>query len=65
MLEQAEAEAEHAKLYKLALEAAMRGEDLSESEFYLCTVCCNIEFGKPEEKCPVCGLPADKYIQVD
>ena len=59
------AEAVHAKLYTLALEAAERGEDLSESEFYLCPVCGNIEFGKPEEKCPVCGLPADKYIQVD
>jgi len=59
------AEAIHAKLYKLALEAAQRGEDLSESEFYLCPVCGNIEFGKPEKPCPVCGLPADKFIQID
>lgn len=59
------AEAIHAKLYKLALEAAKSGQDLSEGEFYLCPVCGNIEFGKPEDPCPICGLPADKYIQID
>jgi rubrerythrin len=57
-------EAVHAHLYKLALEAAERGEDLAESEFYLCPVCGHIEFGKPQEKCPVCGTKADKYIQI-
>jgi len=59
------AEAIHAKLYKIALEAAESGQDLSESEFYLCPVCGNIEFGKPENPCPICGLPAEKYIQID
>lgn len=58
------AEAVHAKLYKLALEAAEKGEDLDVSEFYLCPVCGHIEFGKPTEKCPICNLPADKYITV-
>jgi len=59
-----DAEAVHAKLYKLALEAVERGEDLEECEFYLCPVCGNIEFGKPEENCPICGLKAEKYIQI-
>jgi len=57
-------EAVHAQLYKLALEAAERGEDLAETEFYLCPICGHIEFGKPNEECPVCGAKAEKYIQI-
>jgi len=79
MLKQAEAEAHkakrmfayavaveevHAKLYKQALEAARRGEDLGETEFYLCPVCGHIELGKPTDACPICGAKAEKYIQV-
>jgi rubrerythrin len=59
------AEAVHAKLYQIALDAAMNGTDLEESEFYLCPVCGNIEFGKPENPCSICGLPADKFVQID
>ena len=57
-------EAVHAHLYALALEAAQRGEDLAETEFYLCPVCGHIEFGKPPESCPVCGAKGEKYIRV-
>ena len=58
------AEEVHAKLYKLALEAARNGEDLKVTEFYLCPVCGHIEFGKAPETCPICGAKASKYIQV-
>lgn len=58
------AEEVHAKLYKLALEAAARGEDLAETGFHLCPVCGHIEFGTPPEKCPICGVPASKYVTV-
>lgn len=54
----------HARLYKMALEAAQRGEDLSGVDFYLCPVCGNIEIGKPTEPCSICGAKADKFIQV-
>lgn len=59
-----EAEAVHAKLYQLALEAVQQGKDLTEVEFYLCPVCGYIEFGKPTEDCPVCKTKADKFVQV-
>jgi len=59
-----DAEEVHAKLYALALEAAKKGEDLSETEFYLCPVCGHIEFGGPPENCPICGAPAAKYVQI-
>ena len=56
-------EAVHAKLYKMALEAAERGEDLSESNIYLCPVCGYIEFGDRPEKCPVCGVRGSKFVE--
>jgi rubrerythrin len=59
-----EAEAVHAKLYALALEAVRQGKDLSETKFYLCPVCGHIEFGEPPESCPICGAKASRFVQV-
>ncbi len=59
-----DAEKIHAELYKLALQAAEQGKDLDESEIYLCPVCGHIEFGKPKEKCPICGTLPEKYVMV-
>ena len=58
------AEEVHARLYKLALAAVERGEDLAEKDFWLCPVCGHIEFGRPPESCPVCGAKASKYVRV-
>jgi len=58
------AEAVHAELYRRALEAAQQGQDLAEAKFYLCPVCGHIEFGAPPERCPTCGAPAAKFVQV-
>jgi rubrerythrin len=57
-----EAEAVHAKLYALALEAVKEGKDLDVA-FYLCPICGYIEFGKPTEDCPVCGTKPEKFVQ--
>ncbi len=54
----------HARLYQLALAAVQQGKDLTETEFYLCPVCGRIEFGKPEQACPVCGTKPDKFILI-
>ena len=59
-----EAEAIHAKLYALALEAVRQGNDLAETKFYLCPVCGHIEFGAPPESCPICGTRGSKFVQV-
>jgi rubrerythrin len=59
-----EAEAVHAKLYALALEAVTQGKDLAETKFYLCPVCGHIEFGEPPESCPICGAKASRFVQV-
>lgn len=57
-----EAEAVHAKLYKLALEAVQQGKDL-DVDFYLCPICGYIEFGRPTEDCPICGTKPEKFVQ--
>ncbi len=59
-----DAEAVHAKLYKLALEAAQQGKDLEVTEFYLCPVCGHIEFYASPEACPICGVKKEKFVQV-
>ncbi len=58
------AEAVHAELYKLALQAVAQGKDLAETNFYLCPVCGHIEMGNPPETCPICGAKKDKFTQV-
>lgn len=58
------AEAVHAKLYQMALEAVQQGKDMTETAFYLCPVCGYVELGKAPESCPICGTKRDRFIQV-
>jgi rubrerythrin len=59
-----DAEAVHAKLYAMALEAVKAGKDLADVEFYLCPVCGHVEIGRPGCACPICGAKAEKYVQI-
>ena len=59
-----QAEAVHAKLYKMALDAAKQGKDLTDVEFYLCPVCGYIEVGKPSAACPICGTKPEKFVTI-
>jgi rubrerythrin len=59
-----EAEAAHAKLYAIALEAVAQGADLTQADFYLCPICGYIEFGKPTEACPICGTKPEKFVLI-
>jgi len=58
------AEAIHAKLYAMALEAVKNGKDLDVGEIYLCPVCGHIEFGTPPAECPICGTLASKFVKL-
>jgi rubrerythrin len=59
------AEAVHAELYRVALEAARAGQDLAVTEFYLCPVCGHIELGKaPSAGCPICGAKPERFVRV-
>jgi len=54
-------EAEHAELYKKALNhlIAQRG-----TQYYVCAVCGHIADGILPEKCPICGAPSSKFESV-
>ena len=58
------AEAVHAKLYQMALDAVKQGKDLAETKFFLCPVCGHIELGQPPASCPICGALEDEFVQV-
>ncbi len=55
------AEAVHAKLYAMALEAVKSGKDLSATAFYLCPVCGHIEIGAAPASCPICGTKGERF----
>jgi rubrerythrin len=59
-----DAEKVHAELYKIALQAVEQGKDIDVEEIYLCPGCGHIHFGKPTDKCPICGAAPDKYIKI-
>jgi rubrerythrin len=60
----AQAEAVHAKLYQLAVEAVKNGKDLSDTAFYLCPICGNIELGQPPATCPICGNKGENFVKM-
>ena len=59
-----QAEECHAQLYKAALSALQGGADLSETQFYLCTLCGHIALGQAPQICPICKAKSAAYIQV-
>src|SRR5512136_1845199 len=60
----AKAEAVHARLYQIALEAVQQRKDLPQDKIYLCPICGDIEFGAPPETCPVCRTKGSSFVQV-
>ncbi len=56
-----QAEAVHAKLYQMALEAVQAGHDLDAAGIYLCPFCGHLELGAAPEKCPICGAKGDRF----
>jgi rubrerythrin len=58
------AEAVHAKLYQMALQAVEQGKDVAEESFYLCPVCGHIELGAAPDSCPICGARKEKFVRV-
>lgn len=52
----------HADLYKKAFDTL--GQAGEEFDYYVCPVCGHTHEKAAPEKCPVCGVPGDKFIQV-
>ncbi len=54
----------HHGLYSDALSAFKTGRDLNTAAIYLCPVCGNTVIGSIPDKCPICGVPKDKFVEV-
>jgi rubrerythrin len=54
-------EAEHANLYKRALNNLIAQRF---TQYYICTVCGHIAEREPPENCPICGAPKAKFENV-
>ena len=59
-----EVEKVHHRLYIQALDKVEAGEDLPVERIYVCSTCGNTVMGQPPEKCPVCGVPKEKFNEV-
>ncbi len=57
----AEVEGIHAKLFADCL-AKLESDD-AELHFFVCPFCGNVELERPD-KCHVCGVPGDKFVEV-
>ena len=54
----------HHGLYTQALKAVQSSKDLPEANIYVCPVCGNTVIGSVPDKCPICGVPKDKFFAV-
>lgn len=55
----------HHSLYSKALEAVKAGGDLPAKKIHVCPVCGNTVEGDVPDTCPICGVPGDKFTEVD
>lgn len=51
----------HAALYEKALANLGKNEEV---DYYVCSICGNTVEGQPPDKCPICGVPASKFIKI-
>ena len=56
-----EAEKVHEEMYGEANESVAAGKDIEAAPVYVCPVCGHTAIGEAPDKCPICGLPKDKY----
>lgn len=57
-----EVEEVHAKLYKKAIDAQGKADDV---DYYICSVCGYTHEGPHSDKCPVCNANASAFFKVD
>jgi len=52
----------HAELYQKALDAMA---DLAETAYFVCDVCGNTVEGEAPDKCPICGVSKDHFMEIE
>ena len=55
-------EVEHEGFYRQALESL--GKDKEQYDYYICPVCGHTVARGAPDKCPICGVPKDRFIRV-
>lgn len=58
-----EAEKIHEVMYADAITAVAEDKDIASAAVFVCPVCGHTVIGEAPDRCPVCGLPHDKYIE--
>jgi rubrerythrin len=58
-----QAEKVHARMYAQAKQAEDQGKDATLGDVVICDVCGFTAEGSPPEKCPVCGVKADRFTK--
>ncbi len=56
-----EAEKIHEAMYTEAKGSVATGQDIKAAAVYVCPVCGHTVIGEAPDKCPICGVPKDKY----
>jgi len=59
-----EVEEIHYNLYKDAYDTVNKGADLADKKLYVCEICGNTVYDGIPDKCPVCGAPHHKFIEI-
>ncbi|GLI38698.1 rubrerythrin family protein [Geobacter hydrogenophilus] len=55
----------HHDLYQKALAAVQSGGDLASRQVYVCEICGNTVYDAAPDKCPVCGVPKERFTLID
>jgi rubrerythrin len=58
-----EAEKIHEKMYLDAIEVVKDGNDIKDSDFYICNICGYTTEDNLPEKCPVCGASKELFMK--
>ncbi|MFP4176584.1 MAG: rubrerythrin family protein [Planctomycetota bacterium] len=55
----------HHRMYNEAIEAVQNGEDLPETDLFVCKGCGNTVEGEVPDECPICGSPKSWFMKID
>lgn len=55
----------HHNMYNKALEAVQSGEDLPETDIYVCQGCGNTVEDEAPDTCPICGAPKSMFDKIE
>ncbi len=59
-----EVEKTHQAVFTKALEAVEAGNDISETQYHVCSVCGELIEGEVPDICPVCKAPKEKFYSI-